>query len=34
MATPATELDVDGVTVRLTNPDKVYFPRLGSDGAA
>ncbi len=32
MATPATELDVDGVTVRLTNPDKVYFPRLGSDG--
>ena len=26
------ELDVDGVKVRLTNPDKVYFPKLGSDG--
>ena len=32
MATPAEELDVDGVKVRLTNPDKVYFPKLGSDG--
>jgi DNA primase len=36
MATPAEELDVDGVKVRLTNPDKVYFPKLGSEpnGAA
>ena len=32
MATPAEELDVDGVKVRLTSPDKVYFPKLGSDG--
>src|ERR1700676_2049211 len=32
MATPAEELDVDGITVRLTNPDKVYFPKLGSKG--
>ena len=32
MATPAEELDVDGVKVRLTNPDKVYYPKLGSDG--
>ena len=32
MATPAEELDVDGVKVRLTNPDKVYWPKLGADG--
>ena len=32
MKTPAEELDVDGVKVRLTNPDKVYYPKLGSDG--
>jgi DNA ligase D len=32
MATAAEELDVDGVKVRLTNPDKVYFQKLGSDG--
>ncbi|KRE26868.1 ATP-dependent DNA ligase [Mycobacterium sp. Soil538] len=32
MATAATELDVDGVKVRLTNPDKPYFPQLGKDG--
>jgi DNA ligase D len=32
MATPAEELDVDGVKVRLTSPDKVYFPKLGSRG--
>jgi DNA ligase D len=32
MATPAEELDVDGIKVRLTNPDKVYFPKLGSEG--
>lgn len=28
----ATELDVDGVKVRLTSPDKPYFPKLGKDG--
>jgi DNA ligase D len=28
----AEEIDVDGVAVRLTNPDKVYFPQLGSNG--
>jgi DNA ligase D len=32
MATKATEIVVDGVAVRFTNPDKPYFPRLGSDG--
>jgi DNA ligase D len=32
MATQAEEVDVDGVMVRLTNPDKVYFPKLGSKG--
>ncbi|WP_199190044.1 non-homologous end-joining DNA ligase [Mycobacterium sp. ENV421] len=32
MATKAEEVDVDGVAVRLTNPDKVYFPKLGSNG--
>lgn len=26
------ELDVDGIAVRLTSPDKVYFPKLGSNG--
>ena len=30
MATAAEELDVDGIAVRFTNPDKVYFPKLGS----
>ncbi|NLG48264.1 DNA primase small subunit domain-containing protein [Gordonia sp. (in: high G+C Gram-positive bacteria)] len=25
-------LDVDGVEVKLTNPDKIYFPELGADG--
>ena len=29
MATEAEELDVHGVKVRLTNPDKMYFPKLG-----
>src|SRR5687768_3193995 len=29
MATPATELEVDGRTVRVTNPDKVFFPARG-----
>jgi DNA ligase D len=28
----AEDLDVDGVTVRVTHPDRVYFPRLGSAG--
>lgn len=32
MASVATELDVDGVKVRLTNPDKPYFPQLGAAG--
>jgi len=32
MATAAEELDVDGIAVRLSNPDKVYFPKLGSNG--
>src|SRR5690242_13290720 len=32
MAAAAEEVDVDGVAVRLTNPDKVYFPKLGSNG--
>lgn len=30
---PAMELDVGGVPVRLSNPDKVYFPRLGEAGS-
>jgi DNA ligase D len=29
MESAATELDVDGVKVRLTSPDKVYFPKPG-----
>ncbi|MGO4201083.1 DNA polymerase domain-containing protein [Rhodococcus sp. TAF43] len=29
---PAEELDVDGVAVRLSNPDKIYYPRLGAAG--
>jgi DNA ligase D len=32
MAAEAEELDVDGIAVRLSNPDKVYFPKLGSKG--
>lgn len=28
-SSPAVELDVDGYTVRLTNPDRVYFPERG-----
>ena len=32
MASPAEEIDVDGIAVRLTNADKVYFPKLGSEG--
>ena len=30
MATPAQMLDVDGVEVRITNPDKVFFPESGA----
>lgn len=29
MASPFIELDVDGVTVKVTNPDKVYFSARG-----
>ncbi|TNM69099.1 ATP-dependent DNA ligase [Streptomyces sp. NP160] len=29
---PAEELDVDGVAVRFTSPDKVVFPALGAEG--
>ena len=32
MASPAEELDVDGVAVRLSNPDKIYYPKLGAEG--
>jgi DNA ligase D len=32
MAAAAQELDVDGIKVRLTSPDKPYFPKLGSQG--
>src|SRR6202020_964001 len=32
IAGEAEELDVDGIAVRLSNPDKVYFPKLGSKG--
>lgn len=32
MAAPAEELDVAGAPVRLTSPDKIYFPALGADG--
>jgi DNA ligase D-like protein (predicted polymerase) len=32
MATPAEELDVAGTPVRLSNPDKIYYPKLGADG--
>jgi DNA ligase D len=32
MATAAQEVDVDGIKVRLTSPDKSYFPALGSGG--
>jgi hypothetical protein len=28
----AEEIDVDGVTVRITNRDKVFFPELGAAG--
>jgi DNA ligase D len=28
-SSPATEVEVDGRTVRITNPDRVYFPQIG-----
>ncbi|MGL6234224.1 MAG: DNA polymerase domain-containing protein [Segniliparus sp.] len=31
--TPAEEIDVEGIAVRLSNPDKVYFPELGARGS-
>jgi DNA ligase D len=31
-AAPAIDLDVDGTPVRLSSPDKIYYPRLGADG--
>ena len=32
MAGNAEEIDVDGVTVRITNRDKAFFPKLGANG--
>ncbi|MFD4366786.1 DNA polymerase domain-containing protein [Rhodococcus sp. NPDC058521] len=32
MASVAEQLDVDGVSVRMSSPDKIYYPQLGSDG--
>jgi DNA ligase D len=32
MAAPAEELEIGDKLVRLSNPDKVYFPALGADG--
>ena len=29
---PAEELDIGGVPVRLTNPQRIYFPELGDSG--
>jgi bifunctional non-homologous end joining protein LigD len=29
VATPAVEVEVDGIPVRVSNPDKVYFPARG-----
>ena len=31
--TPAEEIDVDGIPVRLTSPDKTYYPELGERGS-
>ncbi|WP_328294599.1 ATP-dependent DNA ligase [Kineococcus sp. NBC_00420] len=30
---PAEEIDVDGIPVRLTSPDKTYYPELGEQGS-
>lgn len=32
MPSPATEIDVDGIMVRVTSPDKPFYPALGRDG--
>src|ERR1700758_5764879 len=32
VAAAAEEIDVDGISVRVTNPDKENFPALGSNG--
>lgn len=32
MAAKAEEIDVDGIAVRVTNRDKVFFPKLGAKG--
>jgi DNA ligase D len=32
LATPAEEIDVDGIAVRITNPDNAFYPKLGSNG--
>lgn len=32
IAVSRRELDVDGIAVRLSNPDKIYFPGLGENG--
>lgn len=32
MSGAAEEIDVEGVAVRITNRDKVFFPQLGADG--
>ena len=29
---PAEELEVGGIAVRMSNPDKIYFPELGENG--
>ncbi|MGI4896356.1 MAG: hypothetical protein ACRYF3_14710, partial [Janthinobacterium lividum] len=31
--TPAEEIVVDGIAVRLTSPDKNYYPELGEQGS-
>ncbi|CAM3003299.1 ATP-dependent DNA ligase [Mycobacterium intermedium] len=33
MAAKAEEIDVDGIAVRVTNRDKILFPKLGAKGA-
>ncbi len=32
MPSPAIEIDVEGVMVRVTNPDKPFYPELGRNG--
>ena len=33
MPTPATELEVGGRTVRVSSPDKIYFPEASGSGS-